>query len=347
MTVNSEGTRCAPEQERRTKMVKFKPQFTRLIYIDRMLSEGTRIGRYPNCRTLAEEYEVSGRTIQRDIEYMKWQLGAPIEYDQMKHGFYYSEPTYRLPALNISRNDLFAVCIAEKVLQQYEGTPLYDRLAAVFDKLQQSLPDNVTVDPTWLDERFSFFPEAAPTLDPAIWQHCFEALRRNLTMEFDYLIPGYPEAHRRRVDPYHAVGYQAQWYLVGKCHYKESVRVFAISRMTNALMTDDYFFVPEDFDFKQYAGEHFGIFRSDDEFDVAVRFGPQAAPYVLEREWHPSQAVEKRADGSIELSFRVSHLFEVKRWVLSWGPDVRVLKPAELVEIVRSDLAAAAKMYVE
>jgi len=326
-------------------MAKFKPQFKRLIYIDQMIREGTRVGVLPNCRTLAEGYEVSGRTIQRDIEYMKWQLNAPIEYDQVKHGFFYTEPNYRMPALNISRNDLFAVCIAEKVLQQYEGTPLYSRLSGIFDKLHQSLPDNVTVDPSWLDDRFSFFYEPAPVLDAAIWQKCFEALRLTRTMEFDYLIPGYPEPHRRRVNPYHAVGYRSQWYLVGKCHYKESVRVFAVSRITNATVTDDDFFVPDDFDFEDYVGEHFGIFRSEEEHTVCVRFVPDAAPYVLEREWHPSQTVERNADGSVELTFPVSHLFEVKRWVLSWGPEAEVLEPAELVELVRADLEAARKGY--
>ena len=326
-------------------MAKFKPQFIRLIYIDRMISEGTRSGRYANCRSLAEGYEVSRRTIQRDIDYMRWQLDAPIEYDPVKRGFHYTEPSYRLPALNISRDDLFAVCIAEKVLLQYEGTPLYERLSAVFAKLQQSLPDNVTVDPSWLDDRFTFFPDAAPQLEPVTWQRCFSALRQSLTIEFDYLIPGYEESHRRRVDPYHAVGYQAQWYLVGKCHYKNSVRVFAISRMANARATTDHFFVPDDFDFKEYVGPHFGIFRSSEEFEVTVRFSPAAAPYVLERQWHPLQETTELSDGSVEMSFPANHLFEVKRWVLSWGPEASVLQPKELADKVKADFAAGLASY--
>ena len=326
-------------------MAKFKPQFKRLIWIDQMIREGTRVGVLPNCRTLAEGYEVSGRTIQRDIEYLKWQLGAPIEYDQVKHGFFYTEPNYRMPALNISRNDLFAVCIAEKVLQQYEGTPLYSRLSDIFRKLHQSLPDNVTVDPSWLDDRFSYFFEPAPVLDSTTWQKCFEALRMQRTVEFDYQIPGYPEAHRRRVDPYHGVAYQSQWYLVGKCHYKKSVRVFAVSRISNAEVTDDDFFVADDFEFEEYVGEHFGIFRSEDEYQVRVRFTADAAPYVREREWHASQTVETVEDGGVELSFPVSHLFEVKRWVLSWGAEVEVLSPDELIEMVRTDLETASRRY--
>ena len=326
-------------------MAKFKPQFTRLIYIDQMIAEGTRRDVLPNCRTLAEGYEVSQRTIQRDLDYMKWQLGAPIQYEPSKLGYRYTEPSYRLPALNISQNDLFAVCIGQKVLQQYEGTPLHGRLVGVFDKLQQSIPDNVTVDPGWLEERFSFFSEPAPHLDPKIWELCFEALRKALTLELDYHLPGYEQSHRRKVDPYHAVGYRAQWYVVGRCHYKQSVRVFALSRMTNVELTHDYFEPPQEFDFKEYAGTHFGIFRSEDEHTVKVRFTATAAPYVLERRWHPTQSVHRCEDGSIELTFKANHLFEVKRWVLSWGPDARVISPPELADMVRSDHATAASHY--
>lgn len=326
-------------------MAKFKPQFKRLIYIDQMITEGTRRGVLPNCRTLAVGWEVSQRTIQRDLDYMKWQLSAPIEYDARRRGFYYTEPNYRMPALNISQDDLFAFCIAEKVLQQYVGTPLHDRLAAVFDKLQQSMPENVTVDPSWLDDRLSFFSEPAPILDAQAWGRCFEALRKSRTLQFVYQIPGFETAHERRVDPYHCVGYRAQWYMVGYCHYKKAVRTFAVSRMTDVSVTDDFFHVPDDFDFQKYVGEHFGIFRSEDVHHVEVRFTSTAAPYVLEREWHPSQELKTATDGSIVLSFPASHLFEVKRWILSWGADARVLSPPELAEMIRQDHSAAASQY--
>ncbi len=47
-------------------MKKFKPQYARILFIDKKLREGG----YPNCVTIAREYETSSRTIQRDIGYM-------------------------------------------------------------------------------------------------------------------------------------------------------------------------------------------------------------------------------------------------------------------------------------
>jgi predicted DNA-binding transcriptional regulator YafY len=45
------------------------------------------------------------------------------------------------------------------------------------------------------------------------------------------------------------------------------------------------------------------------------------------------------------LSFTADHLYEVKRWILSWGGGVKVLAPEELVASVREELASALREY--
>ena len=55
-------------------------------------------GDFPNCRKLSDELEVSTKTIQRDIDFMRDLLGLPIEYDQLHFGFVYTEPVTSFPA---------------------------------------------------------------------------------------------------------------------------------------------------------------------------------------------------------------------------------------------------------
>jgi len=83
-------------------MAKYKPQHARLLFIDREINTG----RFPNCRKLAQEYEVSGKTIQRDLDYMRYQLDAPLEYSAKHRGYYYTEKNYKLPAIDIKESDL-------------------------------------------------------------------------------------------------------------------------------------------------------------------------------------------------------------------------------------------------
>ena len=56
-----------------------------------------RTGRYPSARSLAERFEISHRQAQRDIEYMRDSLGAPLEYCASRRGYRYSEDAFALP----------------------------------------------------------------------------------------------------------------------------------------------------------------------------------------------------------------------------------------------------------
>jgi predicted DNA-binding transcriptional regulator YafY len=72
-------------------------------------------------------------------------------------------------------------------------------------------------------------------------------------------------------------------------------------------------------------------------------FDKEIADWVTEREWNPDQKVVRRRNGDIELSFPAKGLFEVQRWVLSWGRHVRVLAPTELRENVQEEIRLMVK----
>jgi predicted DNA-binding transcriptional regulator YafY len=58
--------------------------------------------RYPNCRKIAEEFEVSAKTVQRDVNFMRDQMGLPVEYDKKRFGFHYTRVVSGFPAIGIS-----------------------------------------------------------------------------------------------------------------------------------------------------------------------------------------------------------------------------------------------------
>ena len=77
----------------------------------------------------------------------------------------------------------------------------------------------------------------------------------------------------------------------------------------------------------------------DELYTVKVRISPGWARWVGEKIWHESQMPKKNGDGSLEPNFRVAGLDEIKRWVLSFGPEAAVLEPEKLKEMVRKDLS--------
>ncbi len=321
-------------------MPKFKPQYRRLLFIDREI----RKGRYPNCRSLAETWEVSAKTIQRDIDYLRDELNAPIDYAPARFGFFYTEPNYRLPAISISESDLFAVCVAEQALRAFRNTPLHERLLSVFKKIEDSLPDRVSVHPAWLDSRVTVFAEPITTIQPDVWETIATAMRENRQLTVRYASVG-QDPSDRTIDPYHLVSHRGEWYLIAYCHRSQGIRTFAVSRTLTAQSETATFDLPAHYDEQALAREQFGIRWDAKEHAVAIRFDARAAPYIRERTWHPEQALHDTKGAGVEIRFRTRHLQEVRDWILSWGSHARPLKPKALVSMVRDELRAALSQY--
>jgi predicted DNA-binding transcriptional regulator YafY len=76
----------------------------------------------------------------------------------------------------------------------------------------------------------------------------------------------------------------------------------------------------------------------DELYTVKVRISPGWARWVGEKIWHESQRITKLPDGGQEIAFRVAGLEEIKRWVLSLGPECVVMEPERLRKLVQQDL---------
>ncbi len=323
-------------------MAKYKPQHARLQFIDRQLQEK----RFPNCSTLAEEWEVSIRTIQRDLDYMRYELEAPLEYSAKHRGYFYTEEQYQLPAINIKESDLFAIYLADKLLGQYEGTPIFASLCSVFRKIEASLPEKIVSRPGNEQGLFTVFPPFATVILPEVFATVLDCLRTSTRLEIEYRNPGGSPVWRQ-VDPYHGVRFEGDWYVVGYCHLRGTMRTFSLARILTAQKLKESFVVPADFDFRKLSASQFGMHWGEDEVEVKILFARPAAAYVRERIWHPSQTIAEHPDGSLVLTLTVNHLLELKRWILSWGALAQVLAPPSLVLEVRSTVQGMAAGYAQ
>ena len=101
-------------------------------------------GSYPNATMLAREMEVSTKSIQRDLEFMRDRMNLPLEYDGSRFGYFYTEPVSAFPTLQITEGELVALLIAEKALEQYRGTNFEKPLVSALKKMASQLPDTVS-----------------------------------------------------------------------------------------------------------------------------------------------------------------------------------------------------------
>ncbi len=321
-------------------MERSKTQYRRLLFIHDCIKKE----QYPNCRSLAEKWEVSRKTIQRDIDFIRDQLNAPIEYSAQKRGFYYSERNYQMPAILIKESELFSIFIADIVCRQYENTPLYDNLKSVFTRIEKILPGKISIN-TMFSDKFSILLNPNTKINTTVWEKIFSSLQKLQRVKIIYNPPWENDSITLNIEPYHVIGYQGEWYIIGHCHEREGLRTIAMSRIAKATLLNKQYQIPEDFNVSEVTGSNFGIFLNNEEYKVKVKFCPEVVPYIKERLWHPSQNIKNNKDGSIEFSLKVNNLFEIKRWVLSWGPKAKVLEPIALIYEIKNDVKKMESFY--
>jgi predicted DNA-binding transcriptional regulator YafY len=154
------------------------------------------------------------------------------------------------------------------------------------------------------------------------------------------------ETSERRVDPYGLVFYEGAWILISYCHLRVGMRNFALDRISALRKTNFHFKMREGFDLKEDLIHSWGIDYDKENVEVTVRFAEKVADYILRKDkWHPSEKRKILPSGEVELSFTVSGVNEIRRWIYAWVPNVEVIEPAWFRDRLRKEFTEAAHKH--
>ena len=307
-----------------------RPPLERMLQIHQALAAE----KFPNTVSLARVLEVTSKTIQRDIDFMRDRLNLPLEFDRAHNGYRYTGEVSAFPTMQITEGEIFALVVAEKALQQYRGTSFEKPLLSAIKKMEQSLPDTISLNLADIEQTISFRTRAEPILDLKIFDALAKAVAQRKQLQLQYRKPG-QKSEPRIVDPYHLANINGEWFLFAFDHARKDIRTFAPARIEAIEPTGKTFERSQKFSLEKRLRDSFGVHAGEGKFEVVLRFTPRAADYIREKKWHPSQTLRDLKDGGAELAMKLSSLGEVERWVLSWGGEAEVLQPRELVESVR------------
>lgn len=291
-----------------------------------------RNGEYPNCSTLAVEFEVSVRTIMRDVDFMKYRLNLPLEFDGGQNGYYYTQPVNQFPQVPISEAEIFALLVAHKAIAQYHGTPFERPLDMAFRKLTGQLDRGVQFSLSNLDEVLSFRPFAPEDADVENFQILTRAVKERREIKFLYRNLGVDKAHWRLARPYHLACVDNHWYLFAFDVKRQAMRTFALTRLRAPEITQGRFTLPKKFDLNEYLRGSLGVFKGGDDYEVVIDFDSWAADLIRRRRWHTSQELTELPKRQLRMRLRLNSLEEAERWVLSWGAHATVVRPRALID---------------
>jgi predicted DNA-binding transcriptional regulator YafY len=302
----------------------------RLLEIYTMIAQK----QFPSVPSLKEHFHVSERSVYRYLEIVNMIDG--IEYDQERKGYTFTNGD-RIKKLTLSDNELLVLLAASEAVSHLGESlghgfqELMNRMTAAAKKAGPGAKIPIAVK----------IPEAVGNRKQGDYFAIISAcLNERRTIELVYRAQATKEVTDRLVDPYGLVFYDGIWTLVGYCHLRKGIRTFSFDRIIDVKERYLYFKPQGSFDLDEYLSHSWGIV-DDEEVTVKVRFTAKAADYVLRKKWHPSEQRSMLLDGSVELTYTVAGIDEIKHWIYSWLPNVEILEPVWLREQAAAELSEA------
>ena len=318
-------------------------QVVRVLGILRLLLDGGR----PSVRDLAARFKTRRETIYRDLRVLE-AVGYPIVGEES--GRIGGRPRLApeaqpgAPQIRFTHQELAALTWAVK--QSGSSQPLRAELSTAIPKLH-ALAGREGRLALALDGALGGWERGVKDYQgarPIILRLVEAMLMRRRCRINGYRSPARSRPTAFRHDPYGLLYIHGGLYSVGKAPDHNNRAVLAVDRIGKLELTDEGFEIDPAIDLKRYEAEAFGVIW-EKPMTVVVRFRADKAPYVREREWHPTQRLQELRDGRIELTFRAGGALEIMRWVLGWGDAAEIVRPPALRREIASILNSAAATY--
>ena len=302
------------------------------------IDQSIKNGEYPNGKKLNKKngWDFSRSTIGRYIEILKNDYDAPIEYDFQKNGYYYTDPTFYLQRVMLNEGELLTLSTILPLLEQYKNTPLEESYRKLMSKLIEMLPDSITVDSALINNEVHFISEPITTLADGVFENVLKATKLHQTLNMEYKTARDSDYQKRLFDPYHIICQKGSWYLLGFSHHSNTIRLYAMPRMRNCVITEKKFSIPKDFKLEDHIDIQMGAWgNSGEQFNIEIEFVKGLKTYVMERTWHKDQIIRENPDGTVYLSFKTNQLGQTASWILSFAGGAKALNPPELREQIK------------
>jgi predicted DNA-binding transcriptional regulator YafY len=319
-----------------------------VVRVLRMLRDLDRVGG-ATLYELADRYGTAVRTIRRDLEALE-EAGIPVRRepteDSSKHRWLLDgDATGRLAnlldathylALRLAMDEGKAVRKAEHLFATLEDlSERVERALGVKGRAQLKEINDCFF--SW--EKFAWRSAPVDVLWPLV-----KAISLQRVCSVTYRAPTSGNTVRTfKVLPLRLFVHNGALYLHAWQPKFRQVLLLNLMRLKALEVHDDTLPPPPDYHPEKLEASAFGIFIGPDPIRYRLRFDAAVAPYIEERTWHPTQVLEREADGRLLLTFECSESYEVPAWVASWRDHVEVLEPEKL----RDDFAGFARWLAQ
>ncbi len=283
------------------------------------------------AKELADRFQVSTRTIYRDIDVLST-AGVPVYTNKGSGGGISILDNYVINKTMLSEKDCQDLLITLKTLEAAR----YPNVDTVMNKLA-SLFKNIEVQ-DWMEADLSEWGSSEESREK--FNKIKQAVLHSRSVSFNYFNSAGKKS-TRTIDPLKLVFKGQSWYLWGYCRNKEDFRLFKINRMKQFVLTDEYF------QRKEYSGRknyNYSLDKGDtrETVNLKLQFSDQVL-YALYDHFDDEDLIINNNTVELTFSFPVSEW--IYNYILSFGNQVEVISPLWVREEVKRRIALMAEIY--
>lgn len=278
---------------------------------------------------LAEHFEVSRRTINRDIEEL-CRAGIPIYTKQGQGGGISILDNYKMERTLLTNEEMQDILAGLRSLDSINGTNRYGQL---MEKLLVGSSDFMKGNQSVLIDLSSWYKNS---LAPKI-EIIRNAIDNRRELEFLYFSPKGEE--NRTIEPYYLIFRWSSWYVWGWCHTRKDYRLFKLNRMEKVYINKNKF-KKREVPMPDLSNER--IFPRG--IQVKAIFEPECKWRLVEEFGIKSFTVQK--DGRLFFQGDYTNKENLVSWIISFQDKVELLEPKEIREELKRNIENMRKKYV-
>lgn len=305
--------------------------YRRIIWYDEQIAAGN----YPGVKTFMDKFEISEATVHRDLQALRgdFQAESFLQYNRYKGGYYYTSPTFRIPGMLTTEQQIISATLMSNLLEMIKGTPIYTKAIEVFTNLSSNIDQNSKLAAKKLSNRILFLGMNPVDVENETWSKLEEAMTKNCYITFDYEKNG--NTYKVTMAPYQLIYYNGMWTLYGnrtEPDYK-GIKFFNLTIIKNIRLRKETFTLPDDFSYDKHAIGNFGRHIGEKTFKFKLKItAPWVIDYAKTYKWSPDQKFKQLKNSCAIMEFTSNQYYPVLDWVLEKGQFCIPLEPEELVK---------------
>lgn len=265
---------------------------------------------------MKQDFPISHRTLQRDIEQIKYQLNISVEYNKKVNGYYIQENIHAKNVLDLLQQKSFYTDLMEFIQQN----PKHKEAILIDNDIQQ--------------KGFEYT------------QEILTAIKQQRKIEFEYQKFKEEKLKKYTIEPYALKEFENRWYLVGLIFGKPGLYKFGIERILQLSVTTQKFKRDKTVSVAEHFARMIGVNDQQKEREIVhLAFTPLLAKYVETLPLHWTQKEISKEKDWVIFEYYLIPNFELEQKILSFGAEVKVVKSTKLKNRMRDIMQNCLKYY--